>query len=85
MYKRNKTLYYTDEIDFYLPEENSGVLVIPFLPPTLLKNKIIKRKKAFKKLGIENIYIISLGNEDEFTQEGIHYEIIPFWNWAGSL
>ena len=85
MYKRKKTLYYTDEIDFYLPEENSGVLVIPFLPPALLKNKIIKRKKAFKKLGIENIYIISLGNEDEFTQEGIHYEIIPFWNWAGSL
>ncbi len=85
MYKRDKTLYYTDEIDFYLPEENYGILVIPFLPPVLLKNKIIKRKKAFKKLGIKNIYIISLGNEDEFENDGIRYEIIPFWNWAGSL
>ena len=85
MYKRGKTLYYTDEIDFYLPKENCAVLVIPFLPPALLKNKIIKRKKAFKKLAIKNVFIISLGNEGEFDQEGIHYEIIPFWNWAGSL
>ncbi len=85
IHKREKIVYYTDDIDFYLPEENSAVLVIPFLPPALLKNKIIKRKKAFKKLGVKNIYIISLGNEDEFEDDGINYEIIPFWNWAGSL
>ncbi len=85
IYKRKKAIYYTDDIDFYLPKENSAILVIPFLPPVLLRNKIIKRKKAFKKLGIENVYIISLGNEDEFEKDGIRYEIIPFWNWAGSL
>ncbi len=85
IYKRKKSIYYTDEIDFYLPEEDSAILVIPFLPPALLRNKIIKRKKAFKKLGIKSVYIISLGNEDEFKNDGINYEIIPFWNWAGSL
>ena len=85
MYKREKIVYYTDEIDFYLPKENSALLVVPFLPPTLLKNKIIKRKKAFKKLGVKNIYIISLGHEDIFENDDIRYEIIPFWNWAGSL
>ncbi len=85
LYKRNKNLYYTDEIDFYLPKENSAILVIPFLPPVLLKNKILKRKKQFKKLNIKKVEIISLGNEDEFEDDNIKYEIIPFWNWASLL
>lgn len=82
IYKRGKNVYYTDEIDFYLPDENIAILGIPFLPPTLLKNKIIKRRKAFKKLGIKKVYIISLGNEDRFYDKNIEYEIMPFWNWA---
>ena len=85
IYKRGKKVYYADEIDFYIPEENSAILVIPFIPPALLKNKISKRKKTFETLRVKDVYIISLGNEDDFIQDGIRYEIIPFWNWAGGL
>jgi len=85
IYKREKKVFYIDEADFYIPDEKSAILVIPFHPTALLKNKIKKRKKVFLSHGIENVYIISLGNEDEFIIDGINFEIIPFWNWAGSL
>ncbi len=85
LYKRGKEIYYTDDIDLYLPKEKSAVLSIPFLPANLLKNKILKRKKEFKKLGIKRVSIISLGNEDLFEDNGITYEITPFWNWVAGL
>jgi len=85
IYKRGFETYYTDEIDIYLPDKNRAVFCIPFLPINLLKTKIIKRKKYFKKLGIKSVEIITLGNEGVFSDDSIDYEIIPFWNWANSL
>jgi len=85
IYKRDKIVYYTDDMDFYLPKENMAILCIAFMPPALLRNKIVKRKKAFKKLNIKKVFIISLGNEDQFCENEIEYEIIPFWNWAASI
>jgi predicted AAA+ superfamily ATPase len=85
LYKKKDSIYYTEEIDFYLPKENTAILCIPFLPTNLLKNKIIKRKKHFKKFGVSKVDIISLGNEAEFIDSNINYQIIPFWNWASSL
>ncbi|NPA73447.1 MAG: ATP-binding protein [Epsilonproteobacteria bacterium] len=85
LYKNQKNIYYTDEIDFYLPYENKAILCIPFMPTNLLKNKIVKRKKHFLKLSIKDVQIITLGNEGEFQESDINYEIIPFWNWANTL
>ncbi len=85
LYKRDYKLFYTDEIDIFLPNEKKGIFCIPFLPTNLLKTKIVKRKKYFKKLSIYKIEIITLGNEGNFTDDGILYDIIPFWNWANSL
>ncbi len=85
LFKRNYEIYYTDEIDFFLPNTDTAILCIPFIPINLLKNKIAKRKKAFKKLNIKNVHIISLGNEDNFTMDGINYEMIPFWSYIASL
>ncbi len=85
LYKRKDSIYYTDDTNFYLPKENMAILCIPFLPINLLRNKIIKRKKHFKKLNIKKVDIISLGNEAEFLDSNIDYQVIPFWNWANSL
>ncbi len=85
LYKKKENIYYTDEIDFYLPKENLAILCLPFIPANLLKNKIIKRKRYFKKLSIKKVEIISLGNEIEFKDDKINYQLIPFWNWANSL
>ena len=85
LYKRGYKLFYTDEIELFLPDENLGIFCIPFLPTNLLRTKIVKRKKYFKKLSVKKIEIITLGNEGSFLDDGILYDIIPFWNWANSL
>ena len=85
LYKKRGDIYFSDNVDFYIPKENLAILSIPFLPENLLKNKILKRKKHFKKLNIKKVEIISLGNEAKFEDDNIKYEIIPFWNWANSL
>ncbi len=85
LYKKMSDIYYTEEINFYLPKENTAILCIPFLPVNLLKNKIVKRKKHFKKLGVKKVDIISIGNEAQFSDNNISYQVIPFWNWANSL
>ncbi len=85
LYKKGYDIFYTDEVDILLPSKKRGIFCIPFLPINLLKTKIIKRKKYFKKYKLTNIEIITLGNEGSFSDDNIFYDIIPFWNWALSL
>lgn len=85
MLKRDKDIFYAENIDFYIPLENSAVLSIPFLPPQMIKTKLLKMKNLINSLSIKHVQIVTLGNEDSFENEGVLYEILPFWEWALQL
>ena len=80
--KREKILYYSEGIDFYLPNENLAVLSMPFNPTHIIKQKVTSIKNSLYLLNIKKIQIITLGNEDSFTINDIRCEILLFWNWA---
>lgn len=83
--KRNKNIFYTDSIEFYLPNEKKAILTISFLPIDMIKNKIQRLETHFIKYDINTVQIITMGESAEFNQNGITYEILPFWNFATSL
>lgn len=78
------SIFYTDNVDFYVKEEKYIVLSIPFFNP-LLKNSIIKKlNKAFKELEIEKIDIVTVGYNENFKVNEIEVEVLPFFEWAVS-
>ncbi len=82
LHKKSYQIYYTDFIDFFIPEKNLSIISAPFTPENILKQKIAKNIEHFKSLNISQTKIITLGNEAAFGIEGISFELIPFWNWA---
>lgn len=85
LYKRGESLYYTDWIDFYLPESGSAILSAPFMPKERIEKRLEKVKKELAPLEVEHLYIITMGIQERFMFEGIECEALPFWNWALQL
>jgi predicted AAA+ superfamily ATPase len=44
----------------------------------------LKRKvfSTLKELHITKLYIITIGNEEEFYQDNIQVQVLPFYEWA---
>ncbi len=82
LYKKNKKLYYSDYLDFYIPQKNEGIICSPFTPIESLKSKLNKQIEHFVSLGVKNIKIITIGNEEKFSIKEINFEQITFWEWA---
>lgn len=82
LYKRKKEIYYTDFIDFWIPDEREGIICAPFSTETSIESKAIKMLPHIKMLRGEKIWITTLGNEGEFEKEDIKFVLIPFWDWA---
>ena len=82
LYKKNKKLYYSDYLDFYIPQKNEGIICSPFTPIENLKSKLNKQIEHFVSLGVKNIKIITIGNEEKFSIKEINFEQITFWEWA---
>lgn len=80
--KKELKIFYTEFIDFYIPSKNIAIVCIPFLPPELIKRRFAKIKKELLHLNIKTLHVITVGNEGNFTNEGIKCDILPFWEWA---
>jgi len=80
--KKNYKVYYTQNIDLYVPSKNYGVLCIPFLPQEMIKLKLQKILLHVKELEIKKIDIVTVGNDGEFWLKNTKCSIIPFWDWA---
>ncbi len=80
--KKANIIYYSDNIDIYIPEKNYAVLCIPFLPQEMIKLKLQKMLLHVKELGIKKIDIVTVGNEGNFWLKNTKCSIIPFWDWA---
>ncbi len=83
--KRDKTIFYDDLIDLYIPDEHLAIFCIPFATDEVIQRKMKKLTHTFKSLHVTRVEIITLGNEESFTLETIHFSMLPFWDWALQL
>ncbi|MCF6172447.1 MAG: ATP-binding protein [Campylobacteraceae bacterium] len=82
LYKREKNLYYSEYINFFIEDKNEAVICSPFTQMQTMKTKMKNKANHFSSLKIKKIWIITLGNVGNFTQDDINYTLIPFWDWV---
>ncbi len=80
--KRGEEIYYSDRVDFVLPEKKMAVTSMLFLPEGLLKNKLDMLIPYIKESGLNKIQIITLDPEFSFEKDGVSCEVMPFWSFA---
>ena len=83
--KRDKEIFYSDKIEFYLPKEQIAIIPIAFLPDEMVRKKIEKIINEAKKLNIKNIFAVTIGAKMEFDIDKIRCEVIPFWEFVFNL
>jgi predicted AAA+ superfamily ATPase len=83
--KRDKKLFFTDASDFYLPDEKRVILSIPFLPSNLIEGKLERLSRHFIDLEVVSVQVVTMEVEKVYEQNGITFELIPFWSFAISL
>jgi len=72
---QKKDIFYKDSLTFYLPEEERGILVLPFANEEIAKEKL-KRVNDVKK-----VEIITVSNEFEVKNKKFEVEVVPFTQW----
>lgn len=75
-------IYYLDNIDFYLPSQNTIILSIPFFNDFLLNAITKKLLTAISQFDISNVTIVTIGNSKSFYLEDIEVQVLPFYEWA---
>ncbi|MDA3080168.1 MULTISPECIES: AAA family ATPase [unclassified Campylobacter] len=81
----NEPIFYTKDLDFYLPSRNLGVLAIPFSASEIVFLKFKKLIGELKRLKITRLSVISMANSGTLEIEGIKCEVVPFPQFALGL
>lgn len=80
--KEHKEIYYLDKADFYLKDNSTLILSIPFFN-NFLGNSIIKKiYSVIDELNIKQVDIITVGNNDKFVYKKCSINVLPFYEWA---
>lgn len=82
MIKKEFTLFYDDEIEFYIPEQNRIVLCMPFSNQEALFKKIEKIEGFIITQGIQKVEVVTMTNESSLQHPFVPIEMIPFSVWA---
>jgi len=80
--KRYVTLFYLDNIDFYIPVENQIVLAIPFFNDLISSTIISKVIPMIEEYAIQHISIVTVSSEKSIFIGEIEAQILPFYNWV---
>lgn len=83
--KRYKNLYYLDNIDFYILDENEIVLAIPFFNNLISGTIISKLLPNIEAYNIMTVTIVTISTEQSIFIGEIEAQIVPFSSWAVSL
>lgn len=83
--KFDEQIYYTKELDFYIPSRNMGILVIPFSASEIVFLRFKKIFDDLKRLKITKLNVISMANHGILEREGVKCEVLPFWQFALSF
>ena len=78
-------IFYTKDLDFYLPSRNLGILAIPFSASEIVFLKFKKLMTELKKLKITRLSVISMANSGVIEIEGIKCEVVPVPQFALGL
>jgi len=82
---RYKEIFYLDNIDFFIKEEKTIILCMPFYNTVLFTNNTKKILNSISGLDIDLIQIITISTQDTIYIDDISCEILPFYNWAVTL
>jgi hypothetical protein len=77
-----KNIYYLDYIDFYIPSKNLAIISIPFFNSMLMQSQLRKIKKIVEEYEINELYIITVSNNEHLIQNNFEINVIPFYEWA---
>jgi len=80
--KRYDEIYYLDNIDFYLPNEQTIILAIPFFNNIISSAIISKILPLIEEYNIKNISIVTVSGEQNIFIGEIEAQILPFYNWV---
>ncbi len=72
-------IYYHGMIDFYIPDEALGVIAMPF---TGRDGVLGMMARLTEGIALNRLEIITMGYEELLEYDGIHIEILPYWQWA---
>ena len=78
-------IFYTKELDFYLPSLKMGVLVILFSDADIIFLKFRKILSALKRLNVTSLKVVSMANSGRLEIEGIRCDVLPFHEFALSF
>jgi len=80
--KEFKNIFYLEKIDFFVEDNRSLILSIPFFN-AMLHSAIIKRiHSTIDELNIKEVNIITVGNSDILLYNSVEINILPFYEWA---
>jgi predicted AAA+ superfamily ATPase len=82
MLKKEFTLFYDEEIDFYIPDQGRIVLCMPFGNQEALFKKIEKIEGFIITHGITKVEVVTMTNESSLQHPFVPVEMIPFSVWA---
>lgn len=80
--KENNKIFYLENIDFYVKEENLAVVCIPFLNQLINSNILKKIVKTAIEYNINKIEIITVSNSENLSNNKIKINVISFYEWA---
>ncbi|WP_428739182.1 DUF4143 domain-containing protein [Sulfurimonas sp.] len=80
--KKSKSVYYEDEIDFYLPQNNEIILCKPFADERRLFKKLENIEAFLFTHSITKITVITMTKEGSVSHPLSKVDIIPFDIWA---
>lgn len=78
----SKAIYYTDNINFYLPEKELAIIARPFDDEDAIIARVKKILSKEKALNLKTLQIITNHTHLEYEQNGVEIIAEPFWSWA---
>jgi hypothetical protein len=83
--KRYTNIFYLDNVDFYMPQENHIILAIPFFNDLISSTIVSKVIPMVEEYNINHIFIVTISSEKTIFIGEIEAKILPFYNWVLTL
>ncbi|KGI55577.1 ATP-binding protein [Campylobacter sp. MIT 97-5078] len=85
LFKFKQPIFYTKEFDFYLEKSKIGFICSALQDIDLLRLKAQKILPKVLEKEIFHVVFITLSSQDQFFEQGVKFEIVPFETWALSF
>ncbi len=82
LFKKGHTLYYADEIDFYLPQKDEIVLCKPFADERRLFQKLESIEAFIFSYNVKRITAVTMSKEGSLSHPLSQVQMLPFDVWA---